>query len=59
MFEVKYRWNGWVKKDGVNTNLIKYDYPNLGTSIDLAFSPRLTKSWLRTWFIQSCTFTQN
>ena len=35
MFEVEYLWNGWVKKDGVNVNVVfcdwhnfKYQYPN-------------------------------
>ena len=28
MFEVKFLWNGWVKKDEVNANLILCDTPN-------------------------------
>ena len=28
MFEVEYLWNGWVKKDEVNANLIYYDCSN-------------------------------
>ena len=29
MFEVKYLWNGWVRKDGVNANLVSYYLINL------------------------------
>ena len=28
VFEVEYLWNGWVKKDGVNVNLVDHDSPN-------------------------------
>ena len=45
MFEVEYLKNGWVKKDGVNTNLVLYAIGlPLDTLIDLVFSPRLTQS---------------
>ena len=34
--------NGWIKKDGVNVNLISYDCTQtLHSLIDFAFSPRL------------------
>ena len=29
VFEVKYPWNGRVKKDEVNTNVVEYDWPNV------------------------------
>ena len=29
MFEVEYAWDGWVKKDGVNANLVRYDLPTI------------------------------
>ena len=29
MFEVEYLWNGWVKKDGINPNLILAIQPKL------------------------------
>ena len=28
VFEVEYLWNGWVKKDGINANLVLCDWPN-------------------------------
>ena len=28
VFEVEYLYNGWVKKDGVNANLVLCDWPN-------------------------------
>ena len=28
VFEVEYLWSGWVKKDGVNANLVLCDSPN-------------------------------
>ena len=28
VFEVEYLCNEWVKKDGVNANLVQYDWPN-------------------------------
>ena len=28
VFEVKYCWNDWVKKNGVRANLVQYDSPN-------------------------------
>ena len=28
MFEVEYLCDEWVKKDGVNANLVQYDWPN-------------------------------
>ena len=44
MFEVKHFCNGWVKKDGVNANLIQHDCTNhIYTSIDFAFSLLLPK----------------
>ena len=30
MFEAEYLRNEWVKKDGVNANLLWYDLPNFG-----------------------------
>ena len=41
MFEVEYRWNGWVKKNGVNATLIYTIALALVTPIDFAFSPLL------------------
>ena len=42
LFEVKYFWNDWIKKDGVNDNLVSCDWPNfrftVDTPIDSAFS---------------------
>ena len=39
MFEVEYRWNAWVKKDGVNANdLVLCDWLTLDTHIDFACS---------------------
>ena len=29
VFEVEYLWNGWIKKDEVNANLILYHLPNV------------------------------
>ena len=43
MFEVEYLWNGWVKKNGVNANLVYYHSPNFNYPIDFAFSPRLNR----------------
>ena len=42
MFKVQYRWNSWVKKDGLNVNLVLSDWLNLYTPIDFAFSPHFT-----------------
>ena len=28
VFEVEYLCDEWVKKDGVNANLVQYDWPN-------------------------------
>ena len=28
MFEEEYLWNGWIKKDGVNGNLVFCDWSN-------------------------------
>ena len=44
MFEVEYLCNGYVKKNGVNANLVLCDWLTLDTSIDFAFSPRLSRS---------------
>ena len=40
VFEVEYLCNRWVKKNGVNANLIWYDWSNFDTPIDFAFRPR-------------------
>ena len=45
MFEIEYLWKGWVKKDGVNANLVLCDMPNVKYFIDFAFSLRL-KLWI-------------
>ena len=29
MFQVEYLWNAWVKKNGVNTNQVLFDLPNV------------------------------
>ena len=47
MFEVRYLWNGWVKKDGVNVSLVLHDWPTLITLIDFAFSPWLSVTHTR------------
>ena len=44
VFKVEYLWNDWVKKDGVNANLVKYGSPKFKYPIDFAFSPRLRYS---------------
>ena len=41
MFEVEYLCDEWVKKDGVNGNLVLWDWPNFEYPIDFSFSPRL------------------
>ena len=43
MIEVEYLCNGWVKKDGVNANLVQYIGLTLDTALVFAFSPLL--SW--------------
>ena len=55
MFEVEYLWNGWIKKDGVDANLIQY-CPYLSYQIDFAFSPRLTTSLGR---LKYCTWLKH
>ena len=51
MFEVEYLWTGWVKKDGVNANLVLCDWPNFRYPIDFAFSPHLSIVVLYTYSI--------
>ena len=41
MFEVEYLCSGWVKKDGINANLVSLIGLSLDPPIDFAFSPRL------------------
>ena len=41
MFEVEYLWNSWVKKNGVNANLIRLITLTLDIPIDFACSPHL------------------
>ena len=41
MVEVEYLWNGKVKKDGVNTNLVLCNWPTFRCPTDFAFSPCL------------------
>ena len=36
VFEVEYLLNSWVKKDGVNANLVLYDSPNFNSLIVFA-----------------------
>ena len=42
MFEVEYLRNGWVKKDGINANLVQRNLHNFKYPFDFAFSPRLS-----------------
>ena len=35
MLEVVYFWNGWVKKDGFNVNLVLCNWPNLDSPINV------------------------
>ena len=53
VFKVKYLCNGWVKKDGVNANLV-YDWPNFSVDIlnDFAFSPRLSVGCYYVWLLR-------
>ena len=47
MCEVEYLWKGGVKKDGVDVNLILYNWPNFKnphSGIDFGFSPHLRTS---------------
>ena len=44
VFKVEHLWNDWVKKDGVNANLIKYGSPKFKYLINFAFSSRLSYS---------------
>ena len=46
VFEVEYLWNGSVKKNGVNANVVVYDSPNLKYHIDFAFCLRLSEKFL-------------
>ena len=41
MFEAEHLWNVWVKKDGVNANLVLCNGLALDNPIDFAFSPCL------------------
>ena len=43
VFKPEDLWNGWIKKDGVNANLVVCGWPNLDTHSDFAFSPRLRR----------------
>ena len=42
VFKVDYLWNGCVKKDEVNANLVLCNWPNFRPPINYAFSPRLS-----------------
>ena len=41
MFKAEYLWNGWVKKDGFNANLVLCDWLTWDTLLEFAFGPRL------------------
>ena len=43
MFEVEYLWNGGVKKDSVNDNLISYNCANFRKPINFVFSFRFSE----------------
>ena len=49
MYEVKYLCNGWVKKNGVNANLMLHNWRNFRYPIDFAFSPRVNAIILKIW----------
>ena len=59
MFEVEYLWNGWVKKDGVNANLVQYDLPNFKYPIGFVFSPRLNEAKITAKLIEWNTVHRN
>ena len=43
MFKVEYLLKCWVKKDGLNANLVLCDWPNLRCPHDFAFSSHCNK----------------
>ena len=59
MFEEENLCNGWVKKDGVNANLVFCDWPNFRYPIDFGFSLRLTSLRQNCWCVFGLFWASN